>query len=133
MLKDIDFKKVTDLAIAIVPENTGDSIIWNTFLINTGELTIQSVLVNAKGYGEIEDKTIKTTQLRYFFEEIAPKSYVKVEEILEELCALNNEYWVSFSKNNYLFDKKYVFVPETITLKNLVKVPVINKEGVLIV
>jgi hypothetical protein len=71
--------------------------------------------------------------MRYFFDEVAPKSFVKVEDLMEDLLPLNNEYWVSFSRNNYLFDKKYVFVPETITLENLVHVPVMNKEGVLII
>jgi hypothetical protein len=133
MLKDIDFKRVTDMAMAIVPEKMEDGIIWNTFLINMGENTMQSVLVNVRGYGEIENKTIKTSQMRYFFDEVAPKSFVKVEDLLDDLLPLNNEYWVSFSRNNYLFDKKYVFVPETITLENLVHVPVMNKEGVLII
>jgi hypothetical protein len=59
MLKDIDFKRVTDMAMAIVPEKMEDGIIWNTFLINMGENTMQSVLVNVRGYGEIENKTIK--------------------------------------------------------------------------
>jgi hypothetical protein len=96
MLKDIDFKRVTDMAMAIVPEKMEDGIIWNTFLINMGENTMQSVLVNVRGYGEIENKTIKTSQMRYFFDEVAPKSFVKVEDLLEDLLSLNNEYWVSF-------------------------------------
>ena len=57
MLKDIDFKKVEDTAMAIIPEEDGDELVWNAYLINTGDSVIRSVLVNSKGYGEIEEKT----------------------------------------------------------------------------
>ncbi|MEZ5007800.1 MAG: hypothetical protein R2728_10765 [Chitinophagales bacterium] len=132
MLKDIDFKKVIDTAIAIIPEQEGVEMVWNAYLINTGDSVIQSVLVNSKGYGEIEEREVKTSSLRQFFECIEGGSCVKVEEIRDELLALNNEFWVSFSKDGYLFDKKYVFVTDSLREEHLIEVPVLNKKGVLI-
>ncbi len=132
MLKDIDFKKVTDVAMAVIPETIENQTVWNAYLINLGKDHMSSVFVNSRGFGEIKEKQLKTSQLRQFFEDIPPSSAIKVEEIQEELLSLSNEFWVSFSKESYLFDKKYVFVPETLTMKNLVKVPIIEKEGVLI-
>lgn len=132
MLKDIDFKKVIDTAIAIIPEQEGVEMVWNAYLINTGDSVIQSVLVNSKGYGEIEEREVKTSSLRQFFEFIEGGSCVKVEEIRDELLALNNEFWVSFSKDGYLFDKKYVFVTDSLREEHLIQVPVLNKKGVLI-
>lgn len=133
MLKDIDFKKVTEVAMAVIPETIEGEMVWNAYLINLSNENIESVLVNSRGFGEIKGKPTKTSQLRQFFEEIPPQSAIKVEEILKELLSLSNEFWVSFSKGSYLFDKKYVFVPETLTMNNLVKVPILEKEGVLII
>ena len=133
MLKDIDFKKVEDTAMAIVPENDEGEKVWNAYLINTGQSTLHSLLINSTGYGEIDGKAVKTSKLRQYFEILPPGNFVKVEEIRDELLALSNEFWVSFSKENYLFDKKYVFVSESLRPENLVLVPVIEKEGVLII
>ncbi|MEZ5002770.1 MAG: hypothetical protein R2730_07020 [Chitinophagales bacterium] len=132
MLKDIDFKKVEDTAMAIIPEEEGNELVWNAYLINTGNSVIRSVLVNSKGYGEIEEKTVRTSSLRQFFEFIDAGSSVKVEEIREELLVLNNEFWVSFSKDGYLFDKKYVFVIDSLRDEHFIQVPVLQKRGVLI-
>ena len=132
MLKDIDFRKVEDTAMAIIPEQDGTEKVWNAYFINTGDSVIQSVLINSKGYGEIEEKAVKTSSLRQFFEYVEGQSSVKVEEIREELLALNNEFWISFSKDGYLFDKKYVFVTDSLRDEHLIDVPVLNKKGVLI-
>jgi len=55
-----------------------------------------------------------------------------IEPITKEVFGLSNEYWVSFTLNNQLLDKKFVFLAETIVDSNFVNVPIINKRGVLI-
>ena len=132
MLKDIDFKKVEDTAMAVVPEMIAGENVWTAYLINTGAEVLETILITSKGYGEIEKKMVKTSELRQMIEVIEPGKFVKVEEIREELFKLNNEFWISFTKNGYLFDKKYVFVPETLQTDNLTSIPVIEKPGVLI-
>jgi hypothetical protein len=44
---------------------------------------------------------------------------------------LNNEYWVSFYIGDKIFDKKFIFVPDTITEKNLTFIPELEQYGVL--
>lgn len=132
MLKDIDFKKVIDTAMAVVPEQEEGEQIWNAYLINRGEETLKNILVNSKGYGKIDGKEVKTSQLRQFIEELAPQSFVKVEIIKEDLLQLTNEFWISFSKDEYLFDKKYVFVLESLRKDNLTQIPILEQNGVLI-
>lgn len=132
MLKDIEFRKVIDTAMAIVPETVAGEELWNAYLINTGKERLQSVIVRSNGYGEVDGKHIGTSELRQFIETLGPESYIRIEEIREELLPLNNQFWVSFSRANYLFDKKYVFVPETLQRDNLVKVPLLNRPGILI-
>jgi hypothetical protein len=63
---------------------------------------------------------------------LEPKSFKKIEPILEDVFALTNEYWVSFYLDNKMFDKKFIFLAESIKVENCITVPVINKKGVLI-
>lgn len=132
MLKDINFKKVEDTAMAVIPELVEGEEAWNAYLVNLSNRSLESVLISSKGYGKVEGKPVKTSALRQFFERIEPGDFVKVEEIREDLRKLNNEFWISFSKDNYLFDKKYVFVPETLNKENLTQVPKMDRKGVLI-
>lgn len=135
MIKDIPFLKVEDLAIAIVPrlaQEEDHEDFWDTYLINFKEEPIHSVLVNSRGYGEIEGEQRRTTTLRYFWEEIPPMSFVKVEPVQTTVLGLANEYWISFSFHNYLYDKKYVFVPGSLEEMNFTDIPMLQRKGVMI-
>jgi hypothetical protein len=63
---------------------------------------------------------------------VPPKSYSLVEPIMDSLFGINNEYWLSFYLNGNIYDKKYVFVPESITEGNFVNIPLVDKQGVMI-
>lgn len=134
MKKDIPNYKVEDLAIAIVPRenSTKDDNLWDTYILNLKDAPIKSVLVNSRGYGDIKGERMKTTVLRHFFEEIGPKSFAQIEPIQTDLFDLTNEYWVSFVFNNYMYDKKYVFVKGSISKTNFTSIPFVNKKGVMI-
>ena len=129
MKKDIPQLKVEDLAIAIVPR---DEALWDTYVINLRDEPIQNVLINSKGYGEIQGEQMKTTVLRHFFEEIGPLQIEKIEPIQPVVFDLTNEYWVSFRYDGYMYDKKYVFVKGSISEINFTTIPFINKQGVMI-
>ena len=133
MMKDIPNLKVEDIAIAVVPRDiTIDEELWDTYLINLKEEPISNVLINSKGYGEVEGEKMKTTILRHFFEEIPPLSVVQIEPIQAKLFGLTNEYWVSFVHDDYMYDKKYIFVNGSIVEENFTKIPFINRKGVMI-
>jgi len=51
---------------------------------------------------------------------------------MEQVFGLANEYWVSFWEHDKMYDKKFIFLPETITEQNMKMIPVIGKKGVLI-
>jgi hypothetical protein len=61
-----------------------------------------------------------------------PNTAQKVEEIPEELHKLTNEFWLSFYDGNTLYDKKFTFSSHTFESDERVKVPVLEKEGILI-
>lgn len=135
MKKDIPNLKVEDLAIAIVPReewNAEEQDLWDVYILNLKEESIKSVLVSSKGYGAIKGEKMRTTVLRHFFEEIAPRSFQQIEPIQTKLFDLTNEYWVSFVFDDYMYDKKYVFVKGSITENNFTTIPFLSQKGVMI-
>lgn len=131
MKKDIPVLKVTDMIIAVVPQEDSDDF-WDVYLINLKQSPILSVLINSKGYGTIEEELVKTSVMRYFYEEIPALSAVKIEPIMKNLFSITNEFWVSFSFGNYLYDKRYIFVEGSLDEMNFTQVPVLEKKGVMI-
>ena len=135
MIKDIPIQKVEDLAIAVAPrlpheEDWED--FWDAYLINLKDEPIRSVLVNSTGYGEIDGEKRRTSTLRYFWEEIGPLDIVKIEPVIKSVFELASEFWVSFSYNDYLYDKKYVFVPGSLDEINFTDIPFLDRKGVMI-
>jgi hypothetical protein len=135
MKKDIPILKVEDLAIAVVPRLPSDEdndYFWDSYLINLKDEPIKSVLVNSRGYGEIEGEQRRTSTMRYFWEEIGPLEIVKIEPVQKEVLGLANEFWVSFTYNDYLYDKKYVFVPGSLEEMHFTEIPFLDRKGVMI-
>jgi len=133
MKKDIEFPKVENVAIAVVKDvQEGAEPEWNVYLINLQDNPLENVLVASTGYGSQDGEAIKTSTLRHFIGTVEAKSYAKVEIIKEDLFGLSNEYWVSFYLNSQIYDRKYVFVAESILESNTTEVPLLKKPGVMI-
>ncbi len=141
MKKDIPIYKVEDLVIAIAPrgadpyldpDQIDEEDLWDVYLINLKKEPITGVLVNSRGYGEMDGDKMRTTILRHFFEEIGPLSCVQIEPIQVKLFKITNEYWVSFMYGGYMYDKKYIFVQGSISETNFTSIPFLNKKGVMI-
>jgi len=132
--KDIPNRKVENIAIAIVPpgEELGEDELWDVYLINLKEVSLINVLITSKGYGYREGERVETSTLRYFYEEIGPLHYTKIEPIQVELFDLANEYWLSFSLDGHMYDKKYLFVSGSIHKNHFTMIPFLNKQGVMI-
>lgn len=134
MKKDIEQPKVTDIAVAVIEEETNLKLKeWNVYLINMKNETIEGVIVSSKGYGELKGEMRKTAMLRHFLDELKPKTFKKIESLTEDLLSLSNEFWVSFYLNNKMFDKKYIFLAESIQEENFINIPYMEKKGVLII
>jgi hypothetical protein len=133
MLKDIPQLVVENIVVAVVKEpNDEGEMVWNVYIVNLYDEKIQGVLVSSKGYGTYEGRDVKTTVLRHLIGEIDPRDYAKIEPIMTDVFGLNNEYWVSFFLDKKMFDKKYVFLPESIKEENFTMIPVLKKRGVMI-
>ena len=132
MKKDNPQLKVEDIAVAIAPRNDPHEELWDVYLINLKEEPIKNVLVTSNGNGEMDGEEVKTTTLRYFFDEVDSLGYVVVEPIQSRLFRISNEYWISFNLNDYMFDKRYVFVNGSIDTAHFTTIPFIGKKGVMI-
>jgi hypothetical protein len=134
MKKDIISPKIEQVAVAVVKEqNELGQDIWNVYIINQKTTALQNVLVSSKGYvTDIKGNDIKTSVLRHSLGDIEAKTFKLIEPIMENVFALHNEYWLSFYQNNIIYDKKYIFLAETICEENLINIPLINKPGVMI-
>jgi hypothetical protein len=120
------------VSIAIIPDGIENDREWNVYIINTKNEEIKNVMITSKGYGEINNKKMQTSILRWYFEKMDASSFAMVEPIMEEVFGLSNEYWVSYFANNVLYDKKFIFLPESIQESNMILIPVIQKKGILI-
>ena len=133
MLKDIPFDKVKNIGVAIVREtNDIGQEIWNTYILNYKEKPIDTVLITSKGYGVIDKRKKKTAVLRYLIQELDANSYIKFEPLDPKLFGLFNEFWVSFRCEGTVYDKKFLFVPNSVSEENMINISMLGKEGVLI-
>ncbi|MEO1448858.1 MAG: hypothetical protein AAFV07_04980 [Bacteroidota bacterium] len=131
MKKDIEFRSVDDVLIAILPQITQpEGQLWEVYLINLKATPISSVLVSSKGFGEVNGEDLQTSALRHFFASVPALSYQKIENIHEDVFNLNNQYWLSFSHENHLYDRKFLFPSESIHPDNFDSIPLINRQGI---
>jgi hypothetical protein len=132
MKKDIDFGTVEGISVAVAttPNESGVDA-WNVYLINNNPFPIENVLVSSKGYGILDGEEVKTSMLRHMFELIEAKSYVQIEPIDPAIFHINNEYWVSYYIDRQIYDKKFIFVPDSITQNNLIEISMLSMQGVL--
>ena len=128
MKGDIQYPEVRDVSVAAILDDTD----WGVYLINQKDVPLEGVLVSSRGYGKIGDEDVETSVLRHFLDMVAPKSFVKIEPIMEDVFRLSNEYWLSFYIDGVIYDKKFIFLPETINSTFFSTVPIIGKKGVLI-
>jgi len=128
MKKDIEIPVVKDVHVAIVHEWNKEFLNkdWNAYLINNRSTPIEMALVVSKGY----DDERKTSEMRYAFEVITAKAYEKIEMVLEEVLALNNEFYVTYYADNKLYEKRFLFTKNSVSEKKLVLIPLLEKEGV---
>ncbi|MGI4750594.1 MAG: hypothetical protein ACRYFB_08175 [Janthinobacterium lividum] len=133
MLKDLPQNTVEDVAIAVALESENpESRVWYVYLINLKNQEIKNALITSKGYGFKDGEDVKTSTLRHAFEKVERQSFVLIEPIDEQTFGLNNEYWLSYYIEDQIFDKKFIFLPESIVESNFIRLPVLNKPGVMI-
>lgn len=136
MKKDINFEPVEGVSVAVVPDAaaaiTDDQPGWQVYLLNHTTHALRNVIVNSNGYGTSpEGEAVRTSTLRHVLLEVEPRSAVPIEPIDPALFHLNNQYWVSYYLGSQIFDKKFIFVPDSIVADNLTHIALLDRPGVL--
>lgn len=132
MKKDIETPEVRNVTLAVVREkNILNQSEWKVFIINNNTYPIENTLVASQGYGEKEGEQQRTSTLRHFLETVPAQGFAMVEPIEPGLFHLNNEYWVSYYVDTQIYDRRFVFVPDSICEENLTFIKELNMEGVL--
>ncbi len=127
--------KVENVAVAVVQgKNEDNETEYNVYLLNLREDIMEGIIITSKGYGQNANtgEKIQTSILRHCIELMLPNEAAKIEPIVEEVFGLSNEYWVSFWVNDVMYDKKFVFLAETICEKNIKPIPILGAKGVII-
>jgi hypothetical protein len=127
---------VENIGVAVIQiENELKEKLYEVYLLNLKEEIIEGIIITCKGYGEnaITGEKVKTATLRHSLEVLLPNEAAKIEPIMEEVFGIANEYWVSFWINDTMYDKKFVFVSESISEKNMKKIPILGEKGVMII
>jgi hypothetical protein len=132
MKKDIETPEVKNVTLAVVREkNILNQVEWKVFIINNNTYPIENTLVASQGYGEKEGEQQRTSTLRHFLETVPAQGFAMVEPIDPSLFHLNNEYWVSYYVDTQIYDRRFVFVPDSICEENLTFIKELEMEGVL--
>jgi hypothetical protein len=132
MIRDIKIPEVKNVTLAVARQKKlAEQQEWKVYLINNNDVPIENTLVASKGYGERDGKPQQTSILRHFLENVSPNTAILVEPIDPALFHLNNEYWVSYYIGSQIFDKRFVFVPDSIREENISFIKELEMEGIL--
>lgn len=118
--------------MAVVKETDDADAEWGVYLINHRPVTLKDIIIASKGYGMLNNEEIKTSKLRHFFDELGTNSFKKIEKIMPDVFGLNNEYMLTFYIDGVIYDRKYIFVPDSVVEGNLIQIPLIDRPGILI-
>ncbi len=132
MKKDIPKNQVSGVTIAIAKKVEEGEEQWHAYLLNLNDFQIENVLITSRGYGKKEGEEVKTSVTRQMIEQVAPNALAIIEPIDPALFILNNEYWVSYYIDREIYDKKFVFLSDSITTENMIELSMLDGlQGVL--
>lgn len=122
MKKDIYIPTPTGLHLAIIPK---EDQIWDLYLINKNEHSLQNILVVTEAQGE---NTV-SSKLRYFLESIPPLSYIKFETVYGDVAHLENFITTTYYVGLDIYEKLFSFRASALEDKRII--PFIELEGYL--
>lgn len=130
MKSDLNIPKVSGVEIAAVRRPDDDEL-WDIYLLNRNSFSLKNVLIASRGYGSKDGEDQSTSTLRHMIETLGPMSMAKIELIQKDVFHLTNQFWVSYYVSGEMYDKKFIFLPDTILEKNISNIPDFNLKGVL--
>ncbi|MGP1991910.1 hypothetical protein D9V96_008495 [Zobellia laminariae] len=128
MKKDIEIPIAKEVQVVAIREWNEEFLSkdWNAYIINSRADQIEMVMVVSKGF----DDERQTTTMRHSMGTILPNEFKKIELLQEDVLALDNEFFVTFFAEGKLFEKRFLFLKNTVIEKNLSTIPLIEKDGI---
>ena len=128
MKKDIEIPIAKDVYVAIVHEWNDEYLSkdWNSYIINNRTSQIDMVLIVSKGY----DRSRETSIMRHAIGVVDAKSFEKIELVQEDVLALNNEFFVTYYADDKIYEKRFLFEKNSVTENKLVKIPILEIDGI---
>jgi hypothetical protein len=136
MKKDIEFPIVQGVSLAVIyDKNELNEDDWNIYLLNENDFELENILITSRGYSANDglkkpEEIQSTSTLRHAIPKLLPQEYALVEMIMPSVFHLYNEFWVSYYVKNKIYDKKFIFTPNSISKENLMQIKLLKKEGV---
>lgn len=135
MREELMGPKVENVKMVVIPEiNEENAVQHYVYLVSLRDDIMEGIIITSRGYGENVQtgEQVKTSTLRHCIEVLLPNEAAKIEPIMEDVFGLTNEYWLSFWADDVMYDKKFIFLPETIQEKNMQEIPQMGKRGVVV-
>jgi len=135
MREELKGPVVENVRVVIIPETNEEGGTQHyVYLLNLRDDIMEGIIITSRGYGiDVESgEKISTSTLRHSLEVLLPDEAAKIEPIMEEVFGLTNEYWVSFWADDVMYDKKFIFLPETINNANMIEVPKLGRKGIVV-
>ena len=135
MREELRGPAVENVAVAVIQQlNEFNEKVYYVYLLNLRDDIMEGIIVTSKGYGHNPNsgERVETSMLRHSLEVLLPNEAAKIEPIMEDVFGLANEFLVSFWIDGKLYDKKFVFVPESISVETMKKIPLLGEVGVMI-
>lgn len=134
MKKDFVIPKVENVAFAVTAELIENELAYNVYLLNLRDDIMEGIMITCQGYGKDEQtgETIRTSVIRRSLEVLLPNEVAKIEPIMPDVFGLTNEYFISFWVEDTMYDKKFLFLPDSINEKNMIFIEQLGKKGVMV-
>lgn len=135
MRADILSPLVENVKMVVVPEKNEEGATQHyVYLLNLRDDIMEGIIITSKGFGvdETTGEKITTSMLRHSLEVLLPDEAAKIEPIMEDVFKLTNEFLISFWVEDKMYDKKFIFLPETINEKNYVTIPKMGGKGIVV-
>ena len=133
MKKDIIIPEVENVYVVAIKEWNEDfgENSWYAYLLNTTSEKLEMAMVVSSATGIINGEERKTGSFRHAFNEVLPKTAIKVELLENNVLQLNNHFMLTYFLNGKLYDKNFTFEANTIKDENTTELQTINRIGII--
>ena len=131
MKEDIIFPEVKGVMLAVARKMVEQTYQWHAYIINTNEFDLNNLLIVSKGYSAPQAPKQNTSVLRHSIEKLESQSYAMIEPLDPQVFKLFNEFWISYYYDQQMYDKRFIFTPDSIHEDHLVNIEALELEGVL--